>query len=229
MKFQIKKGFSKAGWQRLEVYHNGCEMKEFNTRTFRDLNLKHVEEHIEWLKCMVDLEKAGSKTKFYSRWSDTDLKELYQALCEFMNNKKIIAVFSCVGKTHYVLNNYEHISCIDHDFYDWMYRGQLGNNWMQRYIHRMIQLTKKFDYIFVNATPEIIRYLPKEAIIIHPTRELKDEWIRRAQSRGGITEFSKLLEREWDEWIDACRKWPGKRIEIVNPNQHLTDIDLKLI
>ena len=125
---------------------------------------------------------------------------------------QIVAVFSCCGKTHFVLNKFSYISCVDHDMYDWMYRGQLGKTWIDYYLVRTLELQEKFDYVFVNAIPEIINRLPKfygDSIVVYPKRELRQEFVKRAKSRGGMTSFPKMLDDKWDEWISACENWSG--------------------
>jgi len=136
---------------------------------------------------------------------------------------RIISCFSCVGKTHYVLNNLHLESCIDHDFYDYMYRGNLGENWMGVYMTRMRQLQKKFEYVYVNSTPEIIAELPKDSILVYPYPNLKNEWVQRAKNRGGESAFPKLLEKKWDEWIAACESWTGKKY-MVNSGEYLSNV-----
>lgn len=144
-----------------------------------------------------------------------------------MNKKgKIIAAFPCVGKTHFVLNNFISISCVDHDFYDYMYRGNLGNNWLAHYIYRMEELQNKFDYVLINATPEILKALKElqiNATVVYPDITLKKEWIDRAIKRGGATQFPKLLEQNWDYWILCCNMWEGEKVSIKE-NEHLSDL-----
>jgi len=141
---------------------------------------------------------------------------------------KIIACFSCTGKTHYCLNNYEKIDCIDHDMYDFKFRGQLNNRWLVEYVKRLNQLMSKFEFVFVNAIPGVIDYLPINSLVVYPHRELKDEWVARARLRGGESTFADLLESSWDEWIDKCEGWYGAKLK-VESGQYLSDvlIDLK--
>ena len=144
-----------------------------------------------------------------------------------MSLGKIIAVFPCSGKTHYVLNNFHKESCIDHDFYDWMYRGNLGHSWLVKYIFRMKDLRKKFKFVYVNTLPTIINELPKDSIVIYPNRSLKEEWIQRAIKRGGETAFPLTLGEKWDYWLDACNTWEGKKYELQS-GQYLSDIQKEL-
>lgn len=137
---------------------------------------------------------------------------------------EVIAVFSNSGKTHFVLNNYDKISCIDHDFYDWMYRGQLGKNWLKHYINRIAQLRYSFGYVFVNVLPDILKVLPFNSLIVYPDRKLKKEWVLRAKNRGGEPTFPNLLNKKWDEWITACENHNSKKHIILQSKQYLTDV-----
>lgn len=136
----------------------------------------------------------------------------------------IIAVFSNCGKTHYVLNNYSSVSCVDHDFYDWMYRGNLGDDWLKHYINRMGQLRHCFDYTFINVLPEILNILPFESLIVYPNRDLKDEWVARATNRGGSPKFPLLLNNKWDEWITACENYKGENHIVLQSGEYLSDV-----
>jgi len=130
-----------------------------------------------------------------------------------MSLGRVYAVFSCTGKTHFVLNNFRAAKMVDHDMYDWRYRGLL-NNWATHYIDRLMELREYFDYVFVNAVPEIINGLDRDAVVVYPDRSLKQEWCSRAITRSGSNFFPMYLSQRWDEWIDACERWQGKRIEI---------------
>jgi len=136
---------------------------------------------------------------------------------------RIISCFSCSGKTHYVLNNCFNEDCVDHDFYDWMYRGNLGDTWLIKYLARMKDLQKKFEYVYVNTLPTILSELPKDSILIYPKRDLKTEYFARANLRNAGSNFPNTLLEKWDYWIDACEEWEGKKF-ILKSGQYISDI-----
>jgi len=140
-------------------------------------------------------------------------------------NGRIAAVFSCCGKTHAVTKLYNKIDMVDHDFYDWKFRSTYSDEeWLEHYVERAFQLKKKFDWVLINATPEILDKFGRIAII-YPERQLKNEWVNRAKARGGITAFPKLLEDNWNSWIDACenkKKYHFKKV--LSTGQYLTDL-----
>jgi len=142
---------------------------------------------------------------------------------------KIISVFPCCGKTHAATKYYSELDCIDHDFYDWKYRSVHREKiWLKHYMTRTVQLRYKFNFIFINALPEILQCLGSgynmgDTAVVYPRRKLKDEWVERAKSRGGVSQFPFLLEEKWDEWIDACMSWPGK-CYVLESGEYLTDI-----
>ena len=144
---------------------------------------------------------------------------------------KILAVFSCCGKTHYVLNNWSTIDCVDHDMYDWKFRGNLEQEWCRYYKGRMIYLKQKFDYIFVNAIPEIIHilYPSKGDVVIYPQKQLKQEWLERAiiRNNNNYDGFPKILDNNWDNWIDACEKYEGEK-HILLSGQYLSNVMVNL-
>jgi hypothetical protein len=138
-----------------------------------------------------------------------------------MSMGRVISVFSCSGKTHFVVNQFDKIDCIDHDFYDYRFRGKLPD-WELTYMNRMAQLRAKFDFVFVNAIPEVLKYPKMLYMVIYPHRSLKSDWVNRAIRRGGESEFPKLLDKEWDNWIDLCEQFQGKKI-VLAKGEYLSD------
>ena len=138
---------------------------------------------------------------------------------------RLICCFSCSGKTHFVLNNWRKINCIDHDFYDWRYRGNLGDNWMTEYICRIDYLQRKFDFVFVNAIPEVIEKLREDRgdVIVYPYYTLKEEWYTRAINRdkGRTDGFAAVLNEKWDEWINACKSYKGQTY-LLNKGEYVS-------
>jgi len=120
-----------------------------------------------------------------------------------------IACFPACGKTYYVLENCQRISCVDHDFYDW--ERHFRDKWLMPYMSRNKQLQSMFDIVFINALPEILAASWSDTIVIYPHRSLKEEWSCRSQRRNYESNFYMTLEEKWDEWIDACEAWQGKK------------------
>jgi hypothetical protein len=119
---------------------------------------------------------------------------------------KIISVFSCCGKTSFVLKNYRKFNVCDHDVYDYKFvgLGKTRENWIDLYMDHLDWIKDKYDYILINAIPEILNKLPKDIPVIFPYREDRHEYLGRAASRSLSVAFLQTLNEEWDNWIDSC-------------------------
>jgi len=141
-----------------------------------------------------------------------------------LSKGRIVAVFSCSGKTHYVLNNFFRVSCIDLDMYDWARSIGGGSLWIDPYIARAEQLQSKFDFVFVNALPIILERIESKSLVVHPHSSLKDEWIERAKRRNPESAFFSIMDKCWDKWIDACEQWKGSNF-ILAKGEYLSDVE----
>jgi hypothetical protein len=121
---------------------------------------------------------------------------------------KIIACFSCTGKTSFVMKNYRLFDVCDHDVYDYKFAG-LGKeraNWIDLYMDHLDWVKNKYAYILVNAIPEVLTRLPKDTSVVFPDRKDRHEYLGRAASRSLSVSFLQVLSNEWDTWIDSCEK-----------------------
>jgi len=141
-----------------------------------------------------------------------------------MSGGEIIAVFSCAGKSHFVHQYFRKFDCVDHDMYDFAFASsrRIRENWVEHYLQRMHFLRKKYSIVFVNAEPSILAKLPSTTMIVYPKKELKAEYIARARARGA-SEFYKILEEKWDEWIDACENHKSKYKCILEEGEYLQE------
>jgi len=139
------------------------------------------------------------------------------------NNFKIYAVFPGCGKTYLETTLFDKYDIIDFDFYNFKYHSGKRTNWLNSYLERLDQLKSKFDYVLINAVPEILSEIKDLTGVIYPHRSLKDEWINRIKQRNPESQFSNTLEQNWDKWIDACEEYNGYRF-ILSNKQYLIDV-----
>jgi hypothetical protein len=67
----------------------------------------------------------------------------------------------------------------------------------------------KYEYIFVSTHEEVREALLDNCIffyVIYPDCVDKEKYIERFKKRGNTTDFVKLLDEKWDEWLLALHR-----------------------
>lgn len=75
----------------------------------------------------------------------------------------------------------------------------------KNYIEHIKENIGKVDYIFVSSHKEVREALLEAEIpftLIVPARDMKAEWIGRCWLRGSGEDFCKMLNINWDKWMD---------------------------
>lgn len=132
-----------------------------------------------------------------------------------MKNTKIISGFPGVGKSYLfnTKNNNEMFKILDSDSseFSWI-KDENGNNTKERnpefpnnYIKHIKDNIGKVDVIMVSSH-DIVRKALKdndiEYYIVYPSKQLKDEYIRRYKERGNNEGFINFISNNWDNFID---------------------------
>jgi len=136
---------------------------------------------------------------------------------------KVIIVFSNCGKTYYALKKGIEKNCIDHDCYYYIHSELFGNDWVYHYLQELKFLQEVFDIVFVNAIPEILEEISPGFLIVYPEDNLRAEYVVRAKNRSE-TEFYKLLDEKWDEWIQACKLYDTNNRRVLKSGEYLTNV-----
>ena len=142
----------------------------------------------------------------------------------------VIAAFPGCGKsTYYNANsiyanggsykNDEKRRILDSDssLFSWIY-DDFGNKssvrnpaFPKNYIEHIKKELDNQDIIFVS-THDNVRTAMLVAgiqyVLVYPHQSMKDEWIRRYEERGNNEAFIKLINDNWDNWIDGLRMDP---------------------
>ena len=136
-----------------------------------------------------------------------------------MNNKEtmVIAAFPGTGKSYCVKNEAEKFDGVldsDSSNFSWK-KDTNGNNTTERnpdfpnnYIEHIKENIGKVDVIFVSSHKEVREALEKENIkytLVYPNVFQKEDYIKRYKNRGSSESFIRLLEANWEEWINECR------------------------
>jgi len=119
-----------------------------------------------------------------------------------VNKSLIICGFPGVGKSFLTKENPNSVSDSDSSTFD-------KKNFPANYIKHIKGLIGKKSIIMISTHEEVIDEMEKlnvNFIIVHPARELKDEYLKRYEERGSPEGFIKLLSDKWDEFQDAIEK-----------------------
>lgn len=124
----------------------------------------------------------------------------------------IISAFPGMGKTTYYNQNKD--ICLDSDSsnFSWI-KDSEGNNTKERnpefpknYIEHIKENMGKYDYIFISSHIEVRKALIEAEIpyfLFYPEKDRKEELIQIYKDRGNNEAFVKLLESNFENWIEA--------------------------
>lgn len=133
---------------------------------------------------------------------------------------KIISAFPGTGKTTFH-KKYPEL-CLDSDSskFSWLLDkegekiiGVDGNptrnpEFPDNYINHIKENIGKYKYIFVSLHKEVRDALTHNCIyylLVYPTRERKEEFLRNYKNRGNDENFIQLLDKNWDLWMTQIR------------------------
>ena len=97
----------------------------------------------------------------------------------------------------------------------------------QNYFDALESVKNKYDYILIS-DDVCMDYLIKNSYEywqIFPAINLKDEYLKRCESRGNNKQFVKYFEQNWETWYYQCKNdiHAKKHIELQS-NQFLEDV-----
>ena len=136
-----------------------------------------------------------------------------------MNIKEtmVIAAFPGTGKSYCTKSEADKFNGVldsDSSNYSWI-KDSEGNNTTERnpdfpnnYIKHIKDNIGKVEVIFVSSHKEVREALEREGIeyiLVYPNIFQKDDYIKRYKNRGSSDKFIRLLETNWEEWINECR------------------------
>ena len=151
-----------------------------------------------------------------------------------MSRARVFACFPGTGKS-YAKENFTRLEIADSDSsqFSWVYHedGTKTRNpeFPTNYIVEIKRRMEENDVVFVSTHAEVIKALVDENIpftIVHPARKLKTEYLDRYLQRGSDQGFIKLLDDNWDGFIDNVTSGTigVPKICLMNPHDSMTDI-----
>ena len=111
---------------------------------------------------------------------------------------KLISAFPGTGKSHFY--NTSNLDVLDSDSSTFD-----KSNFPQNYIEHIKSNKGKIDIIMISTHEDVRDALVGNKLIfnlVYPERELNEEYIERYKQRGNDGNFVKLLETNWDSWMD---------------------------
>jgi hypothetical protein len=135
----------------------------------------------------------------------------------------IISGFSNIGKSHISRN--KNISCFDLD--TTYFKKLPDTNWEEVYVECARGLSQIYDYVFITTYTKPLEIMNEKGIkyyLIYPERNLKEEYKKRAISRGSNKDFTEGFFSRWDKHIDDCERNTCPNKIILKSNEYLSDI-----
>lgn len=151
-----------------------------------------------------------------------------------MKNTKIISGFPAVGKSQFV-KDHQNLLVLDSDSsqFSWI-KDSEGNNTKERnpkfpqcYIDHIKENIGQVDIILVSSH-DVVRKALKDSNIeyylVYPSKTLKEEYIERYIQRGSNEGFIKLVESNWDTWIEEIESEKFPFLIKLWKGQYLNDL-----
>lgn len=150
----------------------------------------------------------------------------------------IVEGFAGTGKTT-MANKYENVVDLNSSDYHWVYEDKnisekrkgdskriLNPEWPDNYINELFRLKELYDIVLSYQSIKVgqriqyvYNYMP---ILCYPSKECKEEYIKRYKQRGNNEDWINMFEEHFDEWIDLIGESDKRKI-IMLPNEGIED------
>jgi hypothetical protein len=147
----------------------------------------------------------------------------------------VISGFPGVGKSsaRSVLVGSKVLDC-DSALFGWAddERSVRHPEWPMNYIRFIKEHLHDTDVLFVSSHKEVREALVHAKIpfiCIHPTSDMKDEYLLRYRQRGEKDSYIARMEREFEHWVADMERQDGCRHVPMPPGRYLSDIILVLL
>lgn len=145
-----------------------------------------------------------------------------------MKQTKIISGFPGVGKsTLFKYKGEVLVSDSDSSKFSWLKPGVRHPDFPANYIEHIKSNIGKLDFIFVSSHDVVREALNNEGIeytIVYPSKDIKDEYIQRYIDRGNNENFVKLLQENYETFIEGIEKETKPKLVPLGSGQYLSDV-----
>lgn len=134
---------------------------------------------------------------------------------------RLISAFPGCGKSH-LFKNKGTRAILDSDSSKFN-KDYFPENYMQHIKNNM----GKADIICISSHDVVREALLENKLpftLIYPDRSIKKEYIQRYKDRGNEESFVKLLENNWEEWMDGMENQKGCDHIKLQKGQYLSDV-----
>lgn len=142
----------------------------------------------------------------------------------------VISGFPGIGKSHFfriMKNSDKKVLDSDSSLFSWIEKGVRNPDFPNNYMKHIKENLGKADIILVSSHDIVRDALVKNNIpftLVYPSREIKEEFINRYKQRGSDENFIKLLDKNWDNFIDGCENQKGCNHVTLKEGEYLSDI-----
>lgn len=142
---------------------------------------------------------------------------------KYLKNRKktlLISAFPGCGKSHFY-NNCKHLKVLDSDSSTFD-----KEHFPQNYMDHIRDNIDKVDIILISSHKEVRDVLKENEFdftLVYPDKDIKEEYIGRYKERGNDDAFVKLLENNWDNWINEIESEDGYQKIVLSNGEYLSD------
>jgi hypothetical protein len=146
---------------------------------------------------------------------------------------RVISAFPGVGKTHFSKNNKFKIIDSDSSKFSWIATetGRERNpDFPKNYIEHIKENLDKVDIILVSSHEEVRKALAENEIeyaLLYPHEECKEEYLDRFIERSDTSEFIKMMDYKWEDFLESCKKDKHATHLVLQKGQYLSDLFLE--
>jgi len=142
---------------------------------------------------------------------------------------KVISAFPGTGKTVFFENTKLDVIDSDSSKFSWLDHpnGERNPEFPANYIKHIKENIGKVDYILVSSHKEVRDALRENHImymLVYPRKDAKDNYLNRYRVRGSGEEFVKLLDDNWDNFIDQLDNEKVYMKVVLSPYATLQEI-----
>lgn len=168
---------------------------------------------------------AAANIEYVLTWVySVDLEEdekLYALLGRLRDNPTlVVSAFPGVGKTYYYNNTEDVVLDSDSSKFD---KAHFPGN----YIQHIKENIGKVDVILVSSHQVVRQALIEAGVdfaLVYPSLADKEEYIEKYKRRGSSDSFIRLVEDNWESWIEECEDQRGCFKYQLDNCEYLSDL-----
>ncbi len=139
----------------------------------------------------------------------------------------IVCGFVGTGKSS-IMKYCEDVKAID---LDTVYFKKI-EGWENVYAQCAIALSNMYDIVCITSYIQVMKLFNKHGIkwwLVYPDRNLKLEYIERAEKKNTDPEYIEQFFNKWDDHIDDAQDVPNSHKIVLKSGQYLSDVVYKIL